>query len=135
MIKRVFAALAVVTLFPTASSAEVVLCKMQDYDRGNFIPKELIVKVDQKAGKVVVFDPFIQLLREKPLHLQAEITDDRAKFSWKFTDFPLKYNKTGTVSYKATYLRDRKRLFMKGLGPGFDNDIRGEGNCAPYKSR
>lgn len=121
------------SLFSQTALAEKLLCDMTDFGEGGFVPEKIALLIDDNAGKVRVYDGFINHVYGKALEVDSKVSGNKVRFSWTLEDMPLSSGHETDLRFQATYHRDRSELGLIGLLSGSDNRITGEGHCAPLK--
>lgn len=124
------AALTVVTASGAVAAQFGYECTIKESGTSGYIPEVVFIGVNESTKAVVVSDPVILYYNDrKPL--AGRIKTDNAKrttFAWEL-DFKNRANQTGTIQYRATYLKASGQMTMSALPLGYADTLRGKGKC------
>ena len=126
------AVLACVTFGSQAMAAtSTYLCKISNHSNRGFIPPDMRISLDTRAGTAQVYDGIIHNMLGKPMTVDAQLVSSQ-KYRMKYN---LQAPTTNSGKMKLTYTlrfdQGRQTYSLTGILHGADNRISGQGTCKP----
>lgn len=125
------AALAALAVLPQAAIAKGISYECQiPQTRGQlgWIPEVLFIARLDGAKSVTVSDPLVLHYNGEPVAGKVAVDNSRrVTFAWDL-DFQNR-GQSGTMSYRATYVKGNKVLTISARPLGYSNNINGKGTC------
>ncbi|MFW2545004.1 hypothetical protein ACN2XU_20425 [Primorskyibacter sp. 2E107] len=105
-------------------------CQVKESGGIGYVPEVIFIGVEEGSKEIVVSDPVI-LYYNDGQPLRGRIKTDNAKrttFAWDLK-FKNRANQTGTIQYRATYIKASGDLNVSALPLGYADTFRGKGKC------
>lgn len=125
---RKIAILSLTLLTAGAASAQEIVCTLTSGGQG-FMSPVILFGLPTADSKAFVYDAVIDAAKGEPI--AAKVTskgEDVLRFRWRVTNIPATPS-NATVGYWADLNTATLRVRVSGTIRGFDNDIKGRGNC------
>ncbi len=130
-IVSIIAALIVGVAISSPMSAKTYSCSIKPDNSRHFIPRTLLMNIDDRSGDILVYDDLVKKVTGKPVHgkLSAE-TGKRITVKWTLHQVYDDYGESSArFFFRATYYKDNGKLIMSSQPGGWDNMFGGQGRC------
>ncbi len=124
-------AFASLALMAGAASAKTYSCNVTPDSSRDFIPRTLLMNIDDNSGDILIYDDLVKKVVGKPVHgkLSAE-TGKRITVKWTLHQVHDDYGEsTARFFFRATYYKNNGKLIMSSIPGGWDNMFGGRGRC------
>jgi len=124
-------AVALLALLAGGAGATTYTCKVTPDNNRHWIPRTLLINIDDQSGDVLVYDDVIKAFPGKPVagKLSAE-TGRRVTVKWTVRQLRDDYGQnTARFFFRASYYKNSGKLVMSSIPGGWDNMFGGQGHC------
>ena len=131
MIRILTVAFTSFALMAGAAGAETYSCRITPDSSSDFIPRTLLMNIDDRSGDILVYDDLVKKVTGKPVHgkLSAE-TGKRITVKWTLHQVYDDYGESSArFFFRATYYKGNGKLVMSSMPGGWDNMFGGRGKC------
>ena len=127
--KKILFGIALAAL-PAIVAAETFECEMTSKGRGGFISDTMLLEINRAKGVGFVLDGVVYRVQKKPIAAELIKRSDTVwRFKWEVNDFPTDNSGKADLRYSAMLDLARKRIQVRGILAGYDNNISGSGPC------
>lgn len=106
-------------------------CTISNQSNRGFIPPDMRISLDTRAGTAQVYDGIIHNMLGKPMTVDAQLVSSQ-KYRMKYSvQAPTSNSGKMKLTYTLRFDQGRQTYSLTGILHGADNTIRGQGTCKP----
>ncbi|AXX97526.1 hypothetical protein [Profundibacter amoris] len=131
---NLFSAVLAGTIFSSSIAlAQVYVCDITSIKRGGGIASVIVFSVNRDETEITVYDGYIKKYYDRPIEAEISVANPkRYTFKWE-VKMSGNTNVFGQdlpgIRYRATYLRAKHTIRVRGFPIGYDNQYSGSGIC------
>jgi len=117
--------------FATAANAKTYSCSVVPDNSRHWIPRTLLINIDDQSGDILVYDDIVKRFLGKPLAAAPSAeTGKRITIKWTVRRVRDDYGQSSErFFFRASYYKDSGKLIMSSIPGGWDNMFGGRGRC------
>ena len=133
-IVSLFSAVLVGSIFSSSiATAEVYVCDITSIKSGGGIASVIVFSINKNETEISVYDGYIKKYYGRPIEAGISVVNPkRYTFKWevKMSGNTNVYGQNlPGIRYRATYLRAKHTISVRGFPMGYDNQYSGSGIC------